>query len=460
MELSIIASGKCNLRCSYCFLCKTKDTTQILDEEIINGLKDHTYLQRVLTALNWYDYKPEDVERLSFWGGEPTINLPTWTEYFSGWMKALPKLTDLNFITNATFPPQNMIDFIQTVDANAEHPMHVILQVSLDGPDPYTLKGRGISAQKITDNLKEFIKLFNQLYLIHTDLVVFFKSTLQIDDLIEALGSIENATAYYGWWQSLIHDLEYLSISKNIRGFFADAVNYAYMEDYTQRQGIGYAQTLDVFYAIDWQRLDLLYPTKFSIRDGMDPLDILKNASGATIEESMSCSAYSSELIVKPDGTIVGCMIGLYNDIPSYARELKELSDKEYLRNKSIPKNFYYNYDTEPERSEKFKRYYNYYKDNHGITDFAIGLAILHELGNANQIAYYYINNPDLIYDHFHYLSEKTKCFFNSLKETGCPYVLLPGVYRLYFNGFIDKAIKRINYEKMEKLKKNNYAYE
>ena len=460
MELSIIGSGKCNLHCSYCFLCKTKKTTQILDEDIVNGLKDHTYLQRALTALNWYDHKPEDVGKLSFWGGEPTINLPVWTEHISEWMKALPRLVDLNFITNATFPPQNMIEFIKTVDANAMHRMNVILQVSLDGPDPYTLKGRGIPAQKITDNLKEFIKQFNQLYLTNTDLIVFFKSTLQIDDFIEALGNIENATKYYTWWQSLIHDLEYLSISKNIKGFFADAVNYAYMEDYTQQQGIGYAHTTDIFYAIDWQKLDLLYPTTFSLRDGMDPFDVVKNANGATIEESMCCSSYDSEIIVKPDGTVVGCMVGLYNDIPSYARELKEVDNSEYLRNKSIPQNFYYNYNTEPERSEKFKKYYTYYKNNHGITDFSIGLAILYELGEANQIAYYYKDNPDLIYEHFHLLSEKTKCFFNSLKETGCPYVLLPGVYRLYFNGFLDKAIKRIRYEKMEKLKKNNYAYE
>ena len=99
-------------------------------------------------------------------------------------------------------------------------------------------------------------------------------------------------------------------------------------------------------------------------------------------------------------------------------------------------------------------------KKKNKVVDFSIGLAILYELGEANQIAYYYKDNPDLIYEHFHLLSEKTKCFFNSLKETGCPYVLLPGVYRLYFNGFLDKAIKRIRYEKMEKLKKNNYAYE
>lgn len=460
MELSVIGSGKCNLCCSYCFLCKTKETTEILDEEIIKGLKDHTYLQRVVAALNHYDYTPQDVTRLSFWGGEPTLNLSIWVEYLPEWMKVLSNMNELNFITNGTFPLGDMINFIQTVDDNAEHPMHIILQVSLDGPDPYTFIGRGIHADTIVSYLKEFINQFNQLHLIQTDLTVFFKSTLSMDNFIKALGTLESATAYYTWWKSLIHDLEYLAISKNIIGFFADAVNFAYMDDYTQEQGIEYAHTADIFYAIDWQKLDLLYPTRFCLTDGMDPFDVLKNACGTDIEHGTSCSAYSSELIVKPDGTVLGCMVGLYNDIPSYEKELKKHGEKEYLQNKAIPKNFYYKYDINPEQSEKFKKYFDYYKKHHGITDFAIGMAILHELSNADQISYFYKNNPRLLYEHFRFITEKTKCFFNSLRETGSVYVMLPGVYRLYFNGFIDKAIKRINFEKMERLKKNNYVDE
>ena len=84
--LSLIASTRCNLRCTYCFLCKT-ESSSITDDKIREAVTDGSYLyncNRVITTLG---ATCGDITKLDFWGGEPTLNLSLWIEKIPDWAK-------------------------------------------------------------------------------------------------------------------------------------------------------------------------------------------------------------------------------------------------------------------------------------------------------------------------------------------------------------------------------------
>lgn len=432
--LSLIASTRCNLRCTYCFLCKT-ESSSITDDKIREAVTDGSYLyncNRVITTLG---ATCGDITKLDFWGGEPTLNLSLWIEKIPDWAKYYKNIETIGFVTNGTFSPEEMIKFIKVCDDKFYNLKEFEIQVSLDGPGEITSKYRGIDPDTIISNVERFLKLLHNVLLTHTKVIIPFKPTVTIDNYNLIHSSIASATNYYRWWSDIFKRLENVCTSSNFLGCSLCHLTYALMDDYTQDQGLGFAHSYNVYENLNWDSI---------IHDGLlndiyktaNPRNMVIDFENGDYSTTYYCGAYTDSIMVRYDGSIIGCLAGLYNDDEQYKLDIKD-NPQELLYNQMVPKHFYFKpLQEKPEYIDKFIHHKQSIRESIN-TPMSGGMAIAHELALSGQISKVYIENLDLLLRHLYLIQGKSMCYYNNLRNSGLIYVPTPGTYRLFLNGFL-----------------------
>lgn len=413
-----------------------------MDDEIVNSIKDGSYLNNCLSTIIKIRENPRNIEFLEFWGGEPTLNLNIWKEYLEDWASHFKKVRTIQFITNGTFNTEHMVDFI--FEAQRVFPVleNVDLQISLDGPGEITEKYRGIKPEFLIENTKDFIKKINQRKF-KVKIGVCYKPTLDIDVLNEIHRTPESATQYYAWWAKQASEIEELNFNECFKGVNIAAPIFTLLYDYTQKQGLDYANSLASFEAVDWDYINYEFKTSHDIYETANMGGILAEYYEKGYDEESQayyCGGFSDTLMIRHDGTVVGCLAGLYNDSDLYNKELKENNNLEELEiTQSIPKQLYmYPKKQTTEQLMELREHMSNVRECLP-TNLAIGMAIVNELANCGQVEEIYINNYELMIKHINWLQAKTLCYFNNLRKNGIIYASVPGLYRLFFNGFLTK---------------------
>lgn len=452
-NIGLIASSRCNLRCSYCFLCKM-NYSNIMDDQIIEAIKNGEYLNNCLRMLDKMGESPKTIRSLEFWGGEPTLNLSLWGQYIKDWGKYFRNVHSLQFITNGTFNAKEMLNFIFQAQEAFPNLFDIDLQVSIDGPGDITQKYRGIDPEKIINNIKELTRLLNKQK-VKTKIGVCFKSTLDIDVYNEIHKTPKAATEYYLWWAKIAHDIEEECYNDCFKGVRVSFPIFSMLYDYTQEQGINYANSLISYNAVDWDYIKYTYPTKENLKDCVDMLATISEYYGENYitKPGYYCGAFTNSLLIRHDGSVIGCLAGLYNDSIEYNKELAAKNNTEELEiTQRIPKNFYLDLNKSEKEIKDFRKHMDNIR-NSLSTNLAIGSAIANELAECGQIENIYKDNPELLIKHIAWLQGKTLCYFNSLRKNGIIYASIPGLYRLYLNGFMSKAEDILAKRKKEKIK-------
>lgn len=154
-SFSLNFSGICNLDCVYCFNPKVSQATQETNKRIRDAIENDKYIEEIDAQVT-----PEEVRNVSFWGGEPTLNLPLFTERMRSWMEHYPNLDSFSFSTNLSAKKlaDHIIAFVHKLaDLSTEfnRKMHFELQISLDGPAEINDINRGIgTTKKIIENIE------------------------------------------------------------------------------------------------------------------------------------------------------------------------------------------------------------------------------------------------------------------------------------------------------------------
>jgi sulfatase maturation enzyme AslB (radical SAM superfamily) len=106
--------------------------------KIREAIKDGTFLNHIKNTFLPY---VDEIEHLSLWGAEPTINGDLFPQFISSMLDAFPKIKEFMFSTNALVgwePLYNnfCVPLIEYAEKN-ERPLHWEVQFSLDGPPEF-----------------------------------------------------------------------------------------------------------------------------------------------------------------------------------------------------------------------------------------------------------------------------------------------------------------------------------
>lgn len=443
-SLAITTSSVCNLECSYCFLCK-EDHSKELDREIVDGLISGTYATNCFNSLKAYGADPKDIVELQLWGGEPTIHADIMADHVQDWLKCFPKLERISISSNGKFDPETVLRMLEAF-AQGKYFKKVLMQISIDGPDYVSQKSRGITFEDATKNYSKLLQLVSKSDIFRSKGIQFlpaFKNTLPIDTINEIHSTIESATKYYEFWASTLFDWENTYVNHIIKGFGISDITVTLMPDYTQAQGLGYAHSCRVYDSIDWQKIFDKYPINDPYTNLYEQMSPLRKhdefwESTHNVGRGYYCGQYIYATQIMPDGTIYGCLAGLYNNDKNFIEKMKKTNPKEYLTCTRIAPQYYWK-PTEHSKEENLE-----YKDHkYGLTkmqptQMAFSLALMHDLSVMGQISPIYKQSPDISLRHAYLLSNRLGCYFNNIRETGVPYVPVMGLYRLYCNGVLE----------------------
>ena len=162
--VNIYFVGTCNLKCVYCFQPKISDTMNSVNKKIIEWVTSGKMEEDI------EKYIGKEIESLSLWGGEPSLNLPYLQKRLPFIRERFPRVKEIFYSTNISTKKlaQNTIDFAKAlVDLNRANPdnkIRVHIQISIDGPPEINDVSRiGSSADQILDNvtyvLEELVKV-------------------------------------------------------------------------------------------------------------------------------------------------------------------------------------------------------------------------------------------------------------------------------------------------------------
>lgn len=227
-------SAVCNLNCVYCFQPKISCRGNEINKEIIDWISSGRMEDDILKYLG------DSVEYISFWGGEPSINLPYLTERFDTFISKFPHLKQLQYSTNISTRKlaQNTVDFIKAIDKhNKENNDHVFLklQLSIDGCPEINDKNRiGASAKNIIDNTTYLLEQTKDITCYHSH----FKAT-QSSESIAWLSKDDNLYKNYKFWEDNYKEWEKIT-DRYPRG--GEIITIVFPGNYTTQDGINYAK--------------------------------------------------------------------------------------------------------------------------------------------------------------------------------------------------------------------------
>lgn len=439
-KLSILGSGTCNLSCEYCFLKGLNK--QHFDKEIVEKLIDGSYLKTIQQVLLKCGANNFQIEELTFWGGECTIHADLWSEYILDWLHAFPNISAICFVSNGLFNPNAMNKLLAKINQfgyESNRFININIQISLDGPEGIN-SGRPGLGDQLKNNFLELDSLMLKNNYKNLMLHIPFKSTLPVDTFNQIHSSLDSAEEYWEWWHKFLSDCLLNKKSEFIDShIFTDPI-ITMLYDYTQQQGIDLTKSLITLDLLNWEGLQKKYKLPFTLSNESSVI----NGLGAEcyprtnhIKDPGFCGAYMAETMIRPDGVIVGCLVGLYNDKEEYLTYNKEHDYDEYLNCLRVPSKYHFDpLNMDDHEIFKFQKQMADYQQAFN-TLISGNLAILIELANCGQVNPEYLVDSDLAFRHSSIITGKTMCFYNSLRKTGSPFVSTLGQVRLLCNGVL-----------------------
>lgn len=436
-SLSILGAATCNLACEYCFLCNLRAIKSV-DEQLVEAVKDGSYLRTVLKVIKATGNDPLNISDITFWGGESTLHLDLWTEYFPTWAKAFPNVDLIKFISNGTYNPEYFYRFIKMVNSSFDHKVIISVQLSIDGDDTLNESTRGIKTSILQNKFARLNELLASERLMNVTMGFTVKATLPIDTYNELHKDVESATKYWNYWNDLQDFFNEHEFSRNTdRNVTIQPPIITMLYEYTQQQGLGLANSLRTLDSVDFYELSRSHKTNI-VPGVTDPMNVFTEmwANSVKYADIGFCGQMLKDCLIRPDGVIAPCLSGLFIDLPEYKEHAK--NDPEELANISrVPSRFMFDpLNMSPDEIKGFQDYLINMKEHSSNMFIAAAVAQMFELAVAGQISPIYLKR-DIALRHAYILGIKTGCYFNSLRKTGSPYLPLMGFYRLYCNGAV-----------------------
>lgn len=196
--LSIHWSSDCNIACKYCYIEKEKHCMASYNRDIRQALADGSFVKIIKDKLGCIK---DQIESISLWGAEPTINSQYFADFSREMLEFFPSVKFFMFSTNAKLGGKVLFeDFAQPLIDWAEsnqRPVTFQLQLSLDGPPEYNDDSRYQGATQTTlealkticDHIPEDLQYFT--------LEVSTKATLDVSYMRKLVEGGQKEMQYY-----------------------------------------------------------------------------------------------------------------------------------------------------------------------------------------------------------------------------------------------------------------------
>lgn len=272
----------------------------------------------------------KSINRIEFWGQEPTLTLHHITANIEEWKKVFPNVNNFMFSTNGVGYTDRILDFIQAID-NYGNTMRFEMQFSYDGEESNEAN-RGLNSASVSKNIEYFITKLNEMPLNNTKVEIHFHNVVSIQ-LINSITTIEEINNYI---KNLYGKTEYFaSLNKHNKVLVANHPD-AGIEvpvDASTEDGLNFHRFYKLLncaeenikrdYIVSRNILNFQQRTFNSVKDMMieeenitpfelmykytNDNDIIFGRKQDILNECSYCGAYLTELKVMYDGTLINC---------------------------------------------------------------------------------------------------------------------------------------------------------
>lgn len=310
--ISLHWSSDCNMACKYCYIEKDKKCMAEYNQQIRKSLENGSFVQNIkrIFANNY-----EQIESLSLWGAEPTINAKyfksTMIELFDFFINA----NSMMFSTNALLGANVIYDyFVVPLYEYAEtnkRKIHFDLQLSLDGPPEFNDDSRHAGAAHNTietvnlllDKLPQTADYFS--------ISIFTKATLDIS----YMRKMNEETWRFQWYWQYFNDIQKDAESKlNNRRYISlglstvpTLVDPGY---YTQQDGKDFATWIDNMTKLVDKRTLPAYQHNLLFAQpliGLQTYSVISDNVLAQAYNAFSCSAGKNNVTIDHEGKLYSC---------------------------------------------------------------------------------------------------------------------------------------------------------
>lgn len=150
----LYVTATCNLKCKYCYIDKSPILVSI--DEILEKSYEGNYYFDFIKKM----FCKDSLQRIEFWGGEPTYGLCRAQPTVEKAIEYFPKLNEFFFSTNLTTEKcvDDIINFCSVVKKYPERNFDINIQLSIDGPQYINdfNRGEGVTV-KFTNNFNKLL---------------------------------------------------------------------------------------------------------------------------------------------------------------------------------------------------------------------------------------------------------------------------------------------------------------
>ena len=210
--ISIHFSSDCNMACKYCYIEKDKACMAAYNRDIRQSLQDGSFAAIIENKMK--DNR-DQIEDLSLWGAEPTINSKLFKNFIYELLDYFPNTNSLMFSSNALLGAQLIYEdfFIPLYDYAEDNKRKITfkLQLSLDGPPEFNDDSRHEGATQNT---------LNTMYLLldkcpaECQYFTFEISTKPTLDVSYMKKMIEGGVEKFQWYYDFMNDVAEKAIDK------------------------------------------------------------------------------------------------------------------------------------------------------------------------------------------------------------------------------------------------------
>lgn len=312
-SISIHFSSDCNMACTYCYIEKDKKCMAAYNREIRKSLEDGSFAKIIKEKAASIK---DQIENLSLWGAEPTINSKFFKEFIYELLDFFPNVNGLMFSTNALLGADLIYnDFLIPLKEYSEcnkRKFKFELQLSLDGPPEFNDASRHAGATENTLNVMRSIIQRMPDSSEYFTLDIFTKATLDISYMRLMLeGGVEKFQWYYDFMNRVAAEADELAKNKTCvltqgMGSCPTLVDPGY---HTVQDGKDLAAWIHTLQFVDRSKFDALNkrgPLFWQILTGMGHFLESKNPHVDSIN-LFSCSSSKCNITIDHEGNLYTC---------------------------------------------------------------------------------------------------------------------------------------------------------
>lgn len=437
-SLTLITSSSCNLNCSYCFLHKNNAYKEF-DKNIYQAFQDGSYIKNVLKTFKSMEWDCNNVDHLSFWGGESLTHIDSVRKELPSIFKSFPNINAILLSTNFSINVEKFVNFLIDLDKIVKNPITVRLQLSIDGPNDSLMRktGHNVKEEIYLKNIETLSNLMNNTYFEYVNLRLAIRATVNKDIYLSQLTTYEQIKEYLDPFYYFVKQFQKKCIGKSID---FDSVNIwpvlatPYHE--SSEDGKELTKIAKIWESVmNNEFLDIPLSRTITLFQGGSSYDKNKPLFIPNTE----CSELKHAITVNYDGSLCECSGSYIDHYPLYQQELLENNEK-HLYNVAIAHSKMVNYNPITDPDSIINK--NWYVHNGGYrnTNFICLTSIIslaEELALSGQISAVYLYDKEKLLRHSLMLLNNS-CSRNNIAQTFSPYIKPIEEIRRYFNGIME----------------------